>query len=92
MNDTIRFFRNRVSSKVSSADFLALSVVAAVGNCGGPQIPMRYGRKDATGPGPTGVPSPTTSLTDTLSMFGGAGMSQTEAISLVSFFPLGFMN
>lgn len=46
---------------------------------------MRYGRKDATGPGPTGVPSPTTTLTDTLSMFGGAGMSQTEAISLVSF-------
>ncbi|KAF4634323.1 hypothetical protein G7Y89_g3787 [Cudoniella acicularis] len=84
MNDTIRFFRNRVNAKIGSADFLALSVSVAVQNCGGPIIPVRAGRIDATGPGPFGVPAPTTTLNDTLSMFGGAGMSQSDAITLVA--------
>ncbi|KAH8667468.1 heme peroxidase [Tricladium varicosporioides] len=84
MNDTMRFFRNRVNAKVSSADLLALSVTASVENCGGPQIPKRAGRVDATGPGPFGVPSPTNTLEDTLAMFGGAGINQSDAISLVA--------
>ncbi|KAG9237989.1 heme peroxidase [Amylocarpus encephaloides] len=84
MNDTMHFFRNRVNSKLSAADFLALSVQVSVGNCGGPQIPVRYGRIDATGPGPFGVPAPQTSIEETLEMFAGAGFSQADSIGLAA--------
>ncbi|TVY30360.1 WSC domain-containing protein [Lachnellula hyalina] len=84
MNDSMGFFRPRVSSKIATADFIALSVVMSVGNCGGPQIPLRGGRVDATEGGATGVPAPDSSLADTLGFFGGAGFNQVDSIGLTA--------
>lgn len=84
MNDSLGFFRPYVSSKIGTADFIALSVVMGVGNCGGPQIPLRGGRIDATGPGASGVPAPETSLEETLDFFGGAGFNRVDSIGLTA--------
>lgn len=46
-------------------------------------IKLRVGRIDATGPGPAGVPEPTTDLDTTLATFSKAGFSQSEAIAAV---------
>lgn len=84
MNDSLGFFRHWVNSKVSMADLIALSVSVSVGNCGGPQIPVRGGRKDATEAGAPGVPAPETSLEETLEFFGRAGFNQVESIGLTA--------
>lgn len=66
------------------ADLVATPVVMAVGNCGGPQIPLRGGRVDATGPGPFGVPASDTDLETTLSFFASSGLSQVDSIGLAA--------
>lgn len=69
---------------VSVADLIALGTVVAVGACGGPVIPFRGGRVDATEAGPAGVCEPETDLKTTLSSFSNAGFSQQDAISLTA--------
>jgi len=66
------------------ADLVATSVVMAVCNCGGPQIPLRGGRIDATGSGLFGVPAPDTDLETTLSFFASSGFNQVDSISLTA--------
>ena len=66
------------------ADVLAMGTVTSVGNCGGPRIPYRGGRIDATGPGASGVPSPDTDLNITLSFFANAGFNQVDSIKLTA--------
>jgi hypothetical protein len=66
------------------ADLVAMSVVMSVGNCGGPQIPARGGRIDATGPGPFGVPAPETDLETTLGFFAVSGFNQEDSIGLTA--------
>ncbi|KAI9640458.1 hypothetical protein NHQ30_011204 [Ciborinia camelliae] len=83
-NDSFAFFRPYVNARVSMADLVALSVSMSVGNCGGPQIPVRGGRIDATGPGPEGVPAPETSLELTLEYFANAGFNQVDSIGLTA--------
>ena len=61
---------------------IALSVVMSVGGCGGPHIPLRGGRIDATQAGVFGVPEPETDLEQTLEEFFGAGFNQSDAIAL----------
>ena len=56
----------------------------ATGVCGGPQVPLRGGRIDATGPGPSGVPRPETNLETTLASLEGAGFNQEDSIALVA--------
>lgn len=84
MNDSLSFFRPYVSAKISTADLIALSVTMSVGNCGGPQIPVRGGRIDATQGGGTGVPAPDTDLELTLLYFSRAGFNQVDAIALTA--------
>ena len=66
------------------ADLVALGAVVAVGHCGGPNLPFRGGRLDATGPGPSGVCEPETDLKTTLGDFARAGFSQQDAIALTA--------
>ena len=66
------------------ADLIALGTVVAVGACGGPNIPFRGGRIDATSAGATGVCRPETDLKTILSDFAGAGFSQEDAIGLTA--------
>jgi hypothetical protein len=74
-NDSFSFFRPYVNSKVSMADLVALSGSVSVGNCGGPQIPVRGGRIDASEGGAFGVPAPDTDLDLTLEYFANAGFN-----------------
>lgn len=83
-NDSLTFFRPYVNSKVSMADLIAISVSVSVGNCGGPQIPVRGGRIDATDAGPFGVPAPETDLETTLGFFANAGFNQVDSIGLTA--------
>jgi hypothetical protein len=83
-NDSLTFFRPFVNSKVSMADLIAISVSVSVGNCGGPQIPVRGGRIDATEAGPFGVPAPETDLTTTLGYFANAGFNHVDSIGLTA--------
>ncbi|KUJ14226.1 heme peroxidase [Mollisia scopiformis] len=83
-NDSFSFFRPYVSSKVSMADLVALSVTMSVGSCGGPQIPVRGGRIDATEAGPFGVPAPDTDLPTTLQYFANSGFNQVDSIGLTA--------
>ena len=66
------------------SDLIALGVVTAVGNCGGPLIPMRTGRIDATVAGPSGVPEPETGLQATLNQFSVAGFNDGDTIALTA--------
>ncbi|MCJ1279796.1 hypothetical protein MMC21_007620 [Puttea exsequens] len=83
-NDSLFFFSFFISAKVSMADLLALGVTMAIGACGGPQIPLRGGRIDATGPGASGVPEPETDVKTTLAEFSGAGFNQADSIGLTA--------
>lgn len=66
------------------ADLIALGTVVAVGACGGPIIPFRGGRIDATEAGASGVCEPETDLKTTLGSFSNAGFSQQDAIGLTA--------
>lgn len=68
----------------SESDIIAIGVVMAVAECGGPTIPLRMGRVDATGPGPTGVPRPEQDLGTHTESFRKQGFTKTEMISLVA--------
>ena len=66
------------------SDLIALGAAMATGVCEGPQIPLRGGRIDATGPGPSGVPQAETDLKTTLATLKNAGFNQEDAIGLVA--------
>ena len=66
------------------SDLLALGTVMAVGACGGPHVGMKGGRVDATAAGPSGVPEPETSISDTLTDFSNAGFVTDDAITLTA--------
>lgn len=83
-NATLAFTNAFYSVRSSAADLLALSTVLAVGNCGGPKIPLRVGRVDATEGGALGVPEPQQDLDTHKKMFAKAGFS-TGISSRVSF-------
>jgi hypothetical protein len=83
-NDSLTFFRPFVNSKVSMADLIAIAVSVSVGNCGGPQIPIRGGRIDATEAGPFGVPAPDTDLETTIQFFANSGFNQVDSIGLTA--------
>ena len=66
------------------ADLIALGVAMAIGGCGGPQIPLRGGRKDATGPGASGVPQPEDDNKSILADISSAGFNQEDGIGLTA--------
>ncbi|KAF7340536.1 Peroxidase [Mycena sanguinolenta] len=74
----------QVSRYISNADGLALAAVMAIENCGGPEIPFRGGRIDATEPNAPGVPEPEQDLDSHIAAFARQGFTQTEMISLVA--------
>ena len=61
-----------------------MGIAMSIGACGGPQIPYRGGRIDATEAGPFGVCQPETDLKTTLSRFSGAGFNQADTIALTA--------
>ena len=83
-DDSLFWFSFFTNAKVSMADLVALGAAISVGACGGPQIPLRGGRIDATGPGASGVPEPKSDVKTTLTHFSGAGFNQEDAIALTA--------
>ena len=83
-NDALTFFGYFFSRAVSMSDLIALGVVTATANCGGPLVPLRANRIDATSAGPTGVPEPETDLQDTLNDFANAGFNEDDTIALTA--------
>ncbi|KAG9203758.1 hypothetical protein G6514_002373 [Epicoccum nigrum] len=83
-NGTLSFTNNYFSVRSSSADLIALAMVVAIGNCGGPKIPLRVGRKDATEGGVLGVPEPQQDLETHKQKFAKAGFNTEDMIAMVA--------
>ncbi|KAF7342732.1 Peroxidase [Mycena sanguinolenta] len=69
---------------VGMADVIAMGAINAVIGCGGPVIPYRGGRVDATEAGPATVPEPQQDLASHIASFQAQGFNQTEMIMLVA--------
>ncbi|KAK3501694.1 heme peroxidase [Neurospora crassa] len=83
-NTTLRFLANYYSSQSSMADLIAAGVYASVRSCGGPVVPLRLGRKDATSSGSTGVPQPQNSAETFRQQFDRMGFSTEEMIQVTA--------
>ncbi|KAM0815412.1 putative WSC domain-containing protein [Seiridium cardinale] len=83
---TLHFMSLFHTPRSSIADLLALGVYTSLANCGGPRLPFRAGRLDATEADASGVltPQPHQDLESHKSIFSRAGFSDTEMISLVA--------
>lgn len=83
---TLEFYANYVSSRASLADLIAAGVYASVRSCGGPAVPLRLGRVDATqGVAVTGLtPQPENSASAFERSFDNMGFSRAEMIQLVA--------
>lgn len=77
-NGTFGFTNNYYNIRASQADLIALSTVVAVGSCGGPRIPFRVGRVDATEAGPLGVPKPDQDIDTHKQIFAKAGFNTSK--------------
>ena len=66
------------------ADIIALGAVISIASCGGPYVPLRGGRIDATSAGPAGVCEPETDLDTTFSKFQAAGFNKADTIALTA--------
>ena len=73
-----------LSSRSSMADLIAMGVYTAVRSCGGPVVPIKTGRTDATAAGPPGVPLPQNSLFTFRNQFARIGFSSTEMIAVTA--------
>ncbi|OKL57192.1 hypothetical protein UA08_07338 [Talaromyces atroroseus] len=83
-NFTLLSFTPFFSSRASLADIIALGVYASVRVCGGPIIPIRTGRIDATAAGPIGVPLPQNSQYTFIQQFARMGFNVSEMIALTA--------
>ncbi|KAL0575766.1 hypothetical protein V5O48_006209 [Marasmius crinis-equi] len=84
MAGSVSDFLGFTSPSVSLADVIAVGTVLGVASCGGPLIPLRGGRVDATTPGPATVPEPQEDLASHTESFKRQGFSQSEMIALVA--------
>ncbi|KAH8887407.1 heme peroxidase [Thozetella sp. PMI_491] len=83
-NTTLQFLSNYLSTRASMADLIAAGVVASVRSCGGPVIPLRLGRVDATTSGSTGVPQPGNAAQIFVQQFDRMGFSVAEMIQVTA--------
>ncbi|KAK8066566.1 WSC domain-containing protein [Apiospora hydei] len=83
-NDTFGFFAAHYNGDVSFADLIALGLVTATTSCGGPKVPFRMGRIDATEAGVLGVPEPQQDLDKHKAIFAKAGFNTEDMIAMVA--------
>ncbi|KFH47339.1 L-ascorbate peroxidase-like protein [Hapsidospora chrysogenum ATCC 11550] len=84
LSATIEFMARYLSRKSSLADLIALGVYMSVRSCGGPAVPIRAGRKDATTKGSSGVPQPENSPMMFEQQFDRMGFNVEEMIQLTA--------
>ncbi|KAF2135864.1 uncharacterized protein K452DRAFT_260034 [Aplosporella prunicola CBS 121167] len=83
-NGSLGFFLNYYSNKASMADLVALGAIVSVEACGGPRIPFRAGRIDATEAGRMGVPKPDEDIDTHKKEFAAAGFNVSDMIAVVA--------
>ncbi|KAK6834632.1 acetyltransferase [Apiospora arundinis] len=84
-NTSLQFYSNYYTSRSSVSDLIALGLYYAVRSCGGPAVPIRGGRIDATTPAPDGqIPQPQNSLYTFQQQFSRLGFSVAGMIQLVA--------
>jgi hypothetical protein len=81
---TLTTYAPYLSSRSSMADIIAMGIYTAVRSCGGPAVPIRTGRIDATAAGPPGVPLPQNSLFTFENQFARTGFNTTEMIAVTA--------
>lgn len=81
---TLEFMSTFLSKRSSLADLIALGVYTSVRSCGGPAVPFRAGRIDATERGPTGVPQPQNSILTFQQQFERIGFTNEEMIQVTA--------
>ncbi|KAH8827144.1 heme peroxidase [Flagelloscypha sp. PMI_526] len=84
MKATLSDFNFAQRPSCSMADLLAIGVVFGFRACGGPLVPYRAGRVDATEAGVAGVPEPHQPIEQHIETFRKQGFTQSEMISLVA--------
>ncbi|EEB91335.1 hypothetical protein MPER_10319 [Moniliophthora perniciosa FA553] len=80
INDFVLF----TSPATGLADTIAMGAVIGVAACGGPVVPFRAGRVDATTAGQPGVPEPQQDLASHTESFRRQGFTGSEMIALVA--------
>ena len=83
-NTTFVTYGQFYNSRLSVSDLVALGVYASTRTCGGPIIPMRGGRIDATAAGPMGVPQPQNGQGTFLNQFTRMGFNATDMIKMTA--------
>jgi len=83
-SDALAFFANFYSSRVSVSDLIAISTSTATRSCGGPIVPIRAGRKDATAAGPNGTPEPQNSQFTFVQQSQRVDFNTSEMVELIA--------
>ena len=81
---TLAFLGKYLSARSSIADLIAAGTYASVRSCGGPVVPVRGGRVDATESGDTGVPQPQNAISIFINQFDRMGFTVPEMIQLTA--------
>ena len=82
--NTLEYYSQFFNSRAPMADLINVGLYQAVRACGGPNVPVRAGRIDATGPGPVGVPQPTDPMPQMIGKFRRMGFSPEEMVAMVA--------
>lgn len=84
-NTSLGFYSNYYTSRSSMSDLIALGVYFSVRSCGGPAVPIRGGRIDATMAGPDGfVPQPQDGIGTFRNRFLRIGFNTAQMIQVVA--------
>jgi hypothetical protein len=83
-NTSLTTYAGLYNSELPVSDLIALGVYASVRGCGGPAIPMRGGRVDATKAGPPGVPQPQNAIGLFETQFYRMGFNTTDMIQMTA--------
>ncbi|KAF7357087.1 Peroxidase [Mycena sanguinolenta] len=84
MLESLNDFFQSPNEYIGMADVIGMAAISAVVACGGPVIPFRGGRIDATEAGPATVPEPQQDLASHIASFQAQGFNETEMIALVA--------
>ncbi|KAL8719332.1 MAG: hypothetical protein Q9225_003653 [Loekoesia sp. 1 TL-2023] len=81
---TLTTFAPFLTSRSSMSDIIAMGIYTSVRSCGGPVVPIKTGRIDATEAGPPGVPLPQNSLFTFQNQFSRMGFDTTQMIAVTA--------
>jgi len=81
---TLQTYAALYNSRLSVSDLIALGVYASVRACGGPVVPIRGGRIDATAAGPMGVPQPQNAQGTFVNQFARMGFNTVDMIQMTA--------